>query len=131
MVLVAWAHLHALDVGGQHDLLARVQAAGVVHEGEAELHVLHLLGGIGAVPGVHRGAAALGVGDLEGQRGGGEDREAARLVARVDVGGVGDAVARHVVVVEGLAELLAGKKLKVIVPLEAFLMSSAQAISEG
>ena len=37
---------------------------------------------------------------------GADDREAARLIARIDVGHVGDAVARHVVVVERLAELL-------------------------
>ena len=50
--------------------------------------------------------AALGVGDQERQLAGADDREAAGLVAGIDVGEVGDAVARHVVVVERLAELL-------------------------
>ena len=50
--------------------------------------------------------AALGVRHQERHFAGGDDREAARLIARVDVGQVGDAVARHVVVVERLAELL-------------------------
>ena len=49
---------------------------------------------------------ALRVGDQERQFAGADDREAARLVAGIDVGEVGDAVARHVVMVEGLAELL-------------------------
>ena len=41
----------------------------------------------------------------------GDDREAARLIAGIDVGEVGDAVARHVVMVERLAELLRRKDL--------------------
>ncbi len=62
--------------------------------------------GILAVPGVDRLRSALGVGDQERQFTRADDREAARLVAWIDVGEVGDAVARHVVMVEGLAELL-------------------------
>ena len=50
--------------------------------------------------------AALGVRDQERQFAGGDDREAAGLIAGIDVSEVGDAVARHVVMVEGLAELL-------------------------
>ena len=75
-------------------------------EGEAELHVLHLARGVFAVPGVERLRAALGVRHQERQFAGGDDREAAGLVAGIDVGEVGDAVARHVVMVERLAELL-------------------------
>src|SRR5450830_16222 len=75
-------------------------------EGEAELDVLHLLFGVFAVPGVETHRTALGGGDEERQFSGGDDREAAGLVARVDVGDVGDTVARHVVMVEGFAELL-------------------------
>ena len=42
-------------------LVLRVERAGIVHEGEAELDVLHLLLGVFAVPGVERLRAALGV----------------------------------------------------------------------
>ena len=37
---------------------------GIVHEGEAELDVLHLLGGVFAIPGVERPRAALGVAEI-------------------------------------------------------------------
>ena len=132
MVLVAGRIFMPLMSVGRVIFLRAVEGAGVVHEGEAELHVLHLLGRVLAVPGVDGGGAALGVGEQEGQRGAGHDREAARLVARVDVGEVGDAVARHVVVVEGLAQLLrreqgGGDACRST----AFLMSSAQACSAG
>ena len=73
------------------------------------MHVLHLGAGVFAIPLVERLRAALGVRHHERQIAGVDDREAARLVAGADVGDVGDAVARHVVVVEGLAELLRGK----------------------
>ena len=46
------------------------------------------------------------VGHQERQFAGGDDRKAAGLIAGIDVSEVGDAVARHVVMVEGLAELL-------------------------
>ncbi len=39
----------------------------------------------------------------------GDDREPARLIARIDIGDVGDVVARHVVMIERLAELLRWK----------------------
>jgi hypothetical protein len=105
--MVACADLHALDVVGHRDLLgARMERARVVHEGEAELDVLHLRLGVLAVPGVDRLRAALGVREQERQLAGADHREAARLVARIDVGEVGDAVARHVVMVERLAQLL-------------------------
>ena len=45
-----------------------------------------------------------------GKFAGADDREAAGLIARIDVGDVGDAVARHVVMVERLAELLRREK---------------------
>ena len=101
--------LHALDVAGHGDLLRLgVERAGIVHEGEAELDVLHLLLGVLAVPVIERLRAALGVRDEEWQFAGADDREAAGLIAGIDVGEVGDAVARHVVMVERLAELLRG-----------------------
>src|SRR5208282_125610 len=99
--------LHALDVARHHDLLgARVERAGIVGEGEAELDVLHLLAGVFAVPAVECRGAALAVGQHERQIAGVEDREAAGLIAGIDIGHVGDAVARHVVMVKRLAELL-------------------------
>ena len=81
-------------------------------EGEAVLHVLHLVRRVFAIPGVDRADAALGVADQERQLAGGDDREAAGLVAGIDVGEVGDAVARHVVMVERLAELLGREDLE-------------------
>ncbi len=75
-------------------------------EREAVLHVLHLAHRVFAIPGVDRANARLGVPDQERQLAGGDDREAPGLIARIDVGEVDDAVARHVVVVERLAELL-------------------------
>src|SRR5450759_1588067 len=89
-------------------LAGRMNCARIVHEGEAELDVLHLLGRVFAIPGVERDRAALGVRHQERQFAGGDDREAAGLIAGVDVSEVGDAIARHVVMVEGLAELLGG-----------------------
>ena len=100
-------HLHALHVGRHHDLLlGRMERAGIVREGEAVVHVRHLLGGVFAVPRVERRAAGLGVGEEERQLHRAHHREAARLVAGVHVRDVGDAVARHVVMIERLAELL-------------------------
>ncbi len=84
-------------------------------EGEAELDVLHLRFGIFPVPGVERHRAALGVRHQERQFAGADDREAAGLIAGIDVGEIGDAVARHVVVIERLAELLG----RIDLPLES------------
>jgi hypothetical protein len=70
--------------------------------------VRHLLGRVFAVPRIERGASILRVGEQERQLHRAHHGEAAGLVARVDVRDVGDAVARHVVVVERLAELLGG-----------------------
>ena len=53
----------------------------------------------------------MDVADQERQFAGGDDREAAGLVAGIDVGEIGDAVARHVIMVERLAELLRRKDL--------------------
>jgi hypothetical protein len=83
-----------------------------VDEGEAELDVLHLLGRIFAIPIVQRHRAALGVRHQEGQFTRGDDRETAGLVAGIDVGDIGDAVARHVVMIERLAELLGRKHFR-------------------
>ena len=58
-------------------------------------------------------ANAVLVGQKERQRRSVDHREAAGLIAGADVGDVGDAVARHVVMVERLAELLGGKNLEV------------------
>ena len=80
---------------------------GIVQEGEAELHVLHLLAGVLAVPVVERAACrSLALEIMNGRFAGVDDREAAGLIAGTDIGDVGDAVARHVVMVERLAELL-------------------------
>ena len=103
------ADLHAFDVFGHDDFLgARMEGAGIVDEGEAELDVLHLLVGVLAIPGVDGLRAALAVRHQERQLAGADDREAAGLIPCVDIGKVGDAVARHVVMVERLAELLEG-----------------------
>ncbi len=84
---VRGADLQALDVAGRHDLLGLgVEGAGIVHEAQAELHVLHLVRGILAIPGVERLRPALAVGHQEGQLAGADDREAAGLIARIDVG---------------------------------------------
>ena len=80
-------------------------------EGEAELDVLHLLVGVFTVPGVEPHRAALGIRHQERQFAGADDRKAAGLVTRVDIGDIGDAVARHVVMVECLAELLGRDRL--------------------
>src|SRR5258707_9143090 len=80
-------------------------------EGEAELDVLHLLFGIFAVPGIERHRTALGVRHQERQFAGADDREPAGLIAGIDVSDVGDPVARHVVMVERLAELLRRENL--------------------
>ena len=70
------------------------------------MRVLHLGRGVFAIPGVDGAIAALGLADQERQLARRDDREAPRLIARIDVDEVGDAVARHVVMVERLAELL-------------------------
>src|SRR5262245_4448939 len=70
------------------------------------------IGRVFAVPDVDRADAALGVADQERQFAGGDDGETAGLIAWIDIGEVGDAVARHVVMVEGLAELLRRKHFR-------------------
>src|SRR3984957_18192599 len=77
-----------------------------MNEGEAELDVLHLLLGIFAIPAVQPHRAALGVRHQERQFARADDWETTGLIAGIDVSDVGDAVARHVVVIERLAELL-------------------------
>ena len=101
--------LHSLDVARHDDLLGfGMEGQRIEDEGEAVFHVLHLVRGVFAVPVVDRPVAALGIADQERQLARGDDREAAGLVAGIDIGEVGDAVARHVVMVERLAELLRG-----------------------
>ena len=73
------------------------------------MRVLHLRRRIFAIPGVERRRALARVAERERHLADGDDREAARLIAGVDVGDVGDVVARHVVMIERLAELLRGK----------------------
>ena len=102
------AHLQALHIRGPDDFLLGVQRAGIVDEGHAEMRVLHLLAGIGAIPCVERLRALARVAEGEGDFADGDDRKAAGLIAGIDIGHVDDAVARHVVMVEGLAELLGG-----------------------
>src|SRR5262245_17900687 len=84
-----------------------MERTGIVYEGETELDVLHLLVSVFPVPRVERLGSALGVRHEKRQFTGADDREAPWLIAGIDVGEVGDAVARHVVMVERLAELLA------------------------
>src|SRR6185369_1398575 len=100
------ADLHALDLGGQRDLLARMESPRIVDKRKADFHVLHFLRRVLLVPGVDGGGAALAIGEQEWQRSARHDRKASRLVAWVDVSEIGDAVARHVVMVERLAQLL-------------------------
>ena len=57
-----WADFHALDVFGNNDFLGTgVKSARRMHEGQAELDVLHLLFGVFAVPGVQPHRAAGGI----------------------------------------------------------------------
>src|SRR6185312_5107539 len=83
-----------------------MKRAGIMHERKAELDVLHLLVGVFPVPCVERLRAALGIGHEKRQFTGADNRKAAWLIAGVDIGEIGDAVARHVVVVKRLAKLL-------------------------
>jgi hypothetical protein len=104
---VGWPDLHALDVARNRDLLFhRVEGAGIVEEGEAEFDVLHLFRRVFAVPGINRLRSALRIGNQERQFARADDRKAARLIAWIDIRQVGNAVPRHVVMVERLAELL-------------------------
>ena len=64
---------------------AGVERAGIENEGEAEM-MSFISFSRRAVPVVERRRAALGVGDQERQFAGGDDREAAGLIARIDVG---------------------------------------------
>ena len=82
----------------------------IKHEGEAEVHVLHLRRGVLAIPLVERRRCRPWRWRQERQFAGSDDREAARLIAGVHIREVGDAVARHVVVVHGLAQLLGRKQ---------------------
>src|SRR5213078_5396331 len=70
--------------------------------------VLHLARGVLAIPVVERLRAALAVGDQERQLAGTDDRKPAGLIAGVHISQVRNAVARHIVMVERLAELLRG-----------------------
>ena len=104
------AHLHPAQVLRHDDLLAGgVQGAGIVNEGEAEMRVLHLRRRVFAIPRVQRRRALARVAEREWHLADGDDRETARLIAGVDISDVGDVVARHVVMIERLAELLGGK----------------------
>src|SRR4030081_2446324 len=80
-------------------------------EGEAEFYVLHLLLGIFPVPGVERHRAALGVRHQERKLTRADDRDTAELITGSYIGDVGDAVARHVVMVKSLPELLGREDL--------------------
>src|SRR5262245_46446201 len=83
----------------------------IVHEGETELHVLHLAIGVFAIPGVERLRTALGVADQERQFTSANDGKAPWLITRIDIGEIGDAVTRHVIMIEGLPKLLRWKDL--------------------
>ena len=102
--------LHSPNVGRHHDFfIGRMPRHRIEHEGKAIMHILHLARRVFAVPGVDGAIAALRVADDERQLAGCDDREAPRLIAGIDVDDVGDAVARHVVVVERLTQLLCRK----------------------
>ena len=73
------------------------------------MRILHLGGRIFAIPGIERRGALARVAEHERHLADGDDRETARLIAGVDVSDVGDVVARHVVMIERLAELLRWK----------------------
>jgi len=103
------AYLDALEIGRDQNFLLAVQRTGIMDEREAEMGVLHLGRRIFVVPLVQRQRAFLAVGEYEGKLAGGGDRETPGLIAGIDVGDVGDAVACQVVVIERLAELLGGE----------------------
>ena len=103
------ADLQALEIFRHQNLLLAEQRAGIVDEGEAQLGVLHLGRCILVIPLVERQRALLAVAEHKRKLPRRGDREASRLITRIDVSDVGDTVARHVVVVERLAELLRGE----------------------
>ncbi len=103
------AHFQPLEIGRDQNFLLAVQRAGIVDECETEVGVLHLGRRIFVVPLVQRQGAFLAVGEHEGKLAGSGDRETTGLIAGIDIGDVGDAVPRHVVMVECLAELFGGK----------------------
>src|SRR4051794_37315598 len=80
-----------------------------MNEGKAEMRVLHLRLGILAVERIKRLRAGMAVRERERHLADGDDREPAGLITGIDVRDISDAVARHVVVVEGFAELLGGE----------------------
>src|SRR5579871_3182738 len=91
--------------------LVRMKRGRRVDESEAELDVLHLSVGVFAIPRIQPHRAALGARHQEGEFAGADDREATRLITGIDIGDVGNAVARHVVMIEGFAELLGRENL--------------------
>src|ERR1700728_3387930 len=80
-----------------------------MNEREAELGVLHFGRRVLPIPFVERERALFAVAEREGKLARRDDRKPAGLIARVHISDVGDAVARHVVMVERLAELFGGK----------------------
>ena len=101
------ADLHALDVGRHYDLLGvecHVPGSCTKEKQYCTSFIsaaayLRYQASIASMP-------PLALADHERQVAGSDDRETAGLIARIDVGEIGDAVARHVVMVECLAELL-------------------------
>ena len=108
-----------------------MQGAWVVGEGKAVLHLFHFLGCIGAVPRINGCAAGFGVADLERQGGRSKNREAPRLVARVDECKVGQAITRHVVMVKGFAQLLRGEKRGVDAATRRFFQAVCPSLYRG
>ncbi len=70
------------------------------------MHILHFGCGVFAVPRVDRAIAAFGAADQKRQLASRDNWETSRLITWIDVSEIGDAIARHVVMVECLAELL-------------------------
>src|SRR3984957_18609420 len=73
------------------------------------MRILHLRAGIFAIPGIERRGPLACVAEHERHLADGNNRETSRLIAGIDIGYVGDVVARHVVMIERLAELFRWK----------------------
>jgi hypothetical protein len=86
--------------------LAGMPGQRVENERETVFDVFHFACGVFSIPRVHCAIAPFGISNQEGQFAGGNDRESAGLITGIDIGEIGNAVARHVVMIEGAAELL-------------------------
>ena len=92
------------------------------------MRVLHLHGRIFSIPGVERRCTLAGIAKVKGISPM-PISGTAGLIPWVDIGDIDDAVARHIVMVERLAELFRRKHRDRIVPPEAFAISSAHSLA--